>query len=60
MRAGSTTAAIVKALKPVYTATSLSRQSKDKFTEFAAEWGGRYPANVQLWCNSWAQYRGCS
>ncbi|CAB0854885.1 hypothetical protein FRC0360_00722 [Corynebacterium diphtheriae] len=48
--------AIVRSLKPVYTAPS-EQTAKDRFEEFAAEWGERYPAIVQLWRNSWAQYR---
>jgi len=47
--------AIVKALKPVYTAPS-EAAAKDRFEEFAAEWGGRYPAIVQLWKSSWAEF----
>jgi len=39
---------IVKALKPVYTAPS-EAAAKDRFQEFAAEWGERYPAIVKLW-----------
>ena len=35
---------IVKALKPVYTAPS-EAAAKDRFTEFKAEWGQRYPAD---------------
>ncbi len=46
---------IVKALKPVYTALS-EQAGKDRFEEFAAEWGERYPAIVQLWHNSWAEF----
>ena len=45
--------AIVKSLKPVYTAPS-EQAAKD---QFAVEWGDRYPAIVQLWRNAWAQYR---
>lgn len=48
--------AIVKSLKPVYTAPS-EQATKDRFAEFATEWGDRYPAIVQLWRNAWAQYR---
>ena len=48
--------AIVKSLKPVYTAPS-EQAAKDRFAEFATEWGDRYPAIVQLWRNTWAQYR---
>ncbi|GAA2244755.1 hypothetical protein GCM10010401_17540 [Rarobacter faecitabidus] len=46
--------AIVKSLKPVYIAPSESA-AKDRFEEFAAEWGGRYPAIIQLWRSSWAE-----
>ena len=35
---------IAKALKPVYTAPS-EAAAKDRFTEFKAEWGQRYPAD---------------
>ena len=47
--------AIVKSLKPVYTAPS-EAAAKDRFDEFAAEWGQRYPAIVRLWENSWAEF----
>lgn len=47
--------AIVKSLKPVYTAPS-EQAAKDRFVEFAAEWGDRYPAIVQLWENAWAEF----
>lgn len=46
---------IVKALKPVYTAPS-EAAAKDRFTEFTAEWGERYPAIVKLWESSWAEF----
>ena len=46
---------IVKALKPVYTAPS-EQAAKDRFAEFTAEWGQRYPAIVQLWESSWAEF----
>ena len=46
---------IVKALKPVYTAPS-EQAAKDRFAEFRAEWGQRYPAIVQLWESSWAEF----
>ena len=48
--------AIVKSLKPVYTAPS-EQAAKDRVAEFATEGGDRYPAIVQLWRNAWAQYR---
>jgi putative transposase len=46
---------IVRALKPVYTAPS-EQAAKDRFAEFKAEWGQRYPAIVQLWESSWAEF----
>jgi putative transposase len=46
---------IVKALKPVYTAPS-EQAAKDRFDEFKAEWGQRYPAIVRLWESSWAEF----
>lgn len=30
--------------------------AEDQFEEFASEWGERYPAIVQLWKNSWAEF----
>lgn len=47
--------AIVKGLRPVYTAPS-EAAARDRFVEFAAEWGARYPAIVQLWENAWAEF----
>jgi putative transposase len=47
--------AIVKGLKPVYTAPS-GAAAKDRFAEFAAEWGQRYPAILRLWQTSWAEF----
>jgi transposase-like protein len=46
---------IVKALKPVYTAPS-EQAAKDRFAEFTAEWGQRYPAIVRLWEASLAEF----
>ena len=46
---------IVKALKPVYTAPA-EQAAKDRFAEFTAEWGQRYPAIVRLWECSWAEF----
>lgn len=46
---------IVKALKPVYTAPS-EQAAKDRFADFTAEWGQRYPAIVRLWESSWAEF----
>ncbi len=47
--------AIVRALKPVYTAPS-EAAAKDRFAEFAKDWGERYPAIVRLWESSWAEF----
>jgi hypothetical protein len=41
----------IKALKPVYTAPS-EQTAKERFPEFTAEWGHRYPAIVRLWESS--------
>jgi putative transposase len=47
--------AIAKALKPVYTAPT-EAAARERFAEFAQEWGGRYPAIVRLWDNAWAEF----
>jgi putative transposase len=47
--------AIAKALKPVYTAAT-EAAARERFAEFAQEWGGRYPAIVRLWDNVWAEF----
>lgn len=46
---------ISKDLKPVYTAPT-EAAAKERFTEFAAAWGGQYPAIVRLWENAWAEF----
>ena len=46
---------IVKALKPVYTAPS-EAAAKDRFQEFTAEWGARYPAIIALWRSAWSEF----
>ena len=46
---------IAKALKPVYTAPTESA-ALERFYEFAEGWGGKYPAIVKLWENSWAEF----
>ncbi len=48
--------AIVKSLRPVYTAPS-EQAAKDRFEEFTAEWDERYPAIIQPGRNAWTQYR---
>ncbi|WP_328435371.1 IS256 family transposase [Nocardia puris] len=47
--------AIAKALKPVYTAPTESA-ALERFCEFTEAWGGKYPAIVKLWENSWAEF----
>ena len=47
--------AIARALKPVYTAPT-EAAAKERFAEFAQEWGARYPAIVRLWDNAWAEF----
>ena len=42
-------------LKPVYTAAT-EAAAKERFGEFTAKWGGRYPAIVRLWTNAWAEF----
>ncbi|MFG1913201.1 IS256 family transposase [Kribbella sp. NPDC048928] len=47
--------AIAAALKPVYTAPT-EAAAKERFSEFAEAWAGRYPAIVRLWDNAWAEF----
>ncbi len=47
--------AIAKALKPVYTAPTESA-ALERFCEFTEAWGGKYPAIVKLWENSWPEF----
>jgi putative transposase len=47
--------AIAKALRPVYTAPT-EAAARERFSEFANEWGGRYPAIIRLWDNAWAEF----
>jgi putative transposase len=47
--------AIAKALKPVYTAPS-EAAAKERFVEFAEQWGQKYPAIIRLWENAWAEF----
>ncbi|TCP38595.1 transposase-like protein [Tamaricihabitans halophyticus] len=42
-------------LKPVYTAAT-EAAAKERFEEFTAAWGERYPAIVRLWENAWAEF----
>ncbi len=47
--------AIAKALRPVYTAAT-EAAAKERFTEFTAAWGDKYPAIIRLWENAWAEF----
>lgn len=47
--------AIARALRPVYTAPT-EAAAGERFLEFAETWGGRYPAIVRLWENSWPEF----
>ena len=47
--------AIAKALRPVYTAPT-EAAAKERFAEFTAAWGGKYPAVVRLWERAWAEF----
>jgi len=47
--------AIAKALRPVYTAPT-EAAARERFAEFTAAWGGRYPAIVRLWERAWAEF----
>ena len=46
---------IAKELRPVYTAPT-EQAAAARFEEFAATWGGRYPAIVALWRASWSEF----
>nr|WP_280763777.1 IS256 family transposase [Prescottella agglutinans] len=42
-------------LKPVYTAPTEGVAS-ERFDEFAAKWGPRYPAIIRLWRSAWSEF----
>jgi putative transposase len=46
---------IAKALRPVYTAPT-EAAARERFTEFTAAWGARYPAIIRLWDNAWPEF----
>jgi transposase-like protein len=48
-------AAIVRDLKPVYTAVSESA-ALDAFAEFSETWEKKYPAIIRLWTHAWAEF----
>lgn len=47
--------AVARALRPVYTAPT-EAAARDRFGEFAAVWGERYPEIIRLWENAWAEF----
>ncbi|MCI2424253.1 IS256 family transposase, partial [Saccharopolyspora sp. K220] len=47
--------AIARDLKPVYTAPS-EAAAGERFAEFTATWGERYPAVIRLWESSWSEF----
>lgn len=47
--------AIVKALRPIYTATNADTAAAE-MDDFEAEWGDRYPGIVRAWRQSWEQF----
>jgi len=46
---------IAKGLRPIYTAPS-EAAAKERFVEFAEQWGQKYPAIIRLWENAWAEF----
>ena len=47
--------ALAKDLRPVYTAPS-EPAAAERFEEFTATWGARYPAVVRLWRTAWSEF----
>jgi putative transposase len=47
--------AIAKALRPVYTAPT-EEAALERFVEFEAAWGRKYPAIIKLWNSAWAEF----
>ncbi len=47
--------AIAKALRPVYTAAT-EEAAMERFMEFEAAWGRKYPAIIKLWNSAWAEF----
>jgi putative transposase len=46
---------IARDLKPIYTAPT-EAAAKERFVEFTAAWGERYPAIIRLWENAWTEF----
>jgi putative transposase len=47
--------AMARDLRPVYVAAT-EQAAKERLSEFAATWGGKYPAVIRLWENSWSEF----
>lgn len=47
--------ALAKDLRPVYTSVS-ETDAKHRLVELAETWGGRYPAIIRLWENTWTEF----
>ena len=46
---------IAKALRPVYTAHT-EAAARDRFAEFTATWGSKYPGIIRMWESTWAEF----
>jgi transposase-like protein len=46
---------LLKDVRPIYTAPN-EQAARERFMEFAARWGEKYPAIVKLWDNAWAEF----
>jgi putative transposase len=47
--------AIAKAMRPIYTAPT-EAAARERFTEFAAIWGDKYPGIIRMWESAWAEF----
>jgi putative transposase len=47
--------ALARALRPVYTAAT-EDAALERFVEFEAAWGRKYPAIIKLWNSAWAEF----
>jgi putative transposase len=46
---------IAKALRPIYTAPT-EAAARERFDEFSAVWGAKYPGIIRLWDSAWAEF----
>ncbi|MBR7839319.1 IS256 family transposase [Actinospica durhamensis] len=47
--------ALARALRPIYTAPT-EDAAMERFVEFEAAWGRKYPAVIKLWNSAWAEF----